>query len=114
MQNLLLTFDCIYCSQKLGEDLQNFVAFSKYMNFKHSLKDLIEASSFSRHRAFLPNVTFGFGKKSSRADRSTACNFTVLIKQSIWNKPNEICCLSIKTSTMWIPHRQILWGDETY
>ena len=31
--NLDLTFDPMYCSQKEGEDSQNFVAFSEYMNF---------------------------------------------------------------------------------
>ena len=34
MRNLHLTFDCMYCSQKLGEDFAKIVAFSEYMNFK--------------------------------------------------------------------------------
>ena len=33
MGNLHLTFDRMYCSQKLGEDFAKFVAFSEYMNF---------------------------------------------------------------------------------
>ena len=36
LQNLHLTFDCMYCSQKYVRKVkisQNFVAFSEYMNF---------------------------------------------------------------------------------
>ena len=34
LRNLLLTFDCVYCSKSKGKISQNFVVFSEYMNFK--------------------------------------------------------------------------------
>ena len=48
-RNLPLTFDDSTYSQKLGEDLQNFVAFSEYMNFK------VQINLFQKH--FLHQLT---------------------------------------------------------